>query len=317
MKCRVKGCGSESVTRGYCNMHYRRWLKRGFTGSPLPKFRKLTDTEDKKMIRLYRKLSSTRKVADELGVNPETVRRHLADLGVELVPPGSGTALDVNERFFDKWSPEMAWCLGLLWTDGHMSKDGSVELVSKDREMLVKFRKLISGEQRITKCEDRRNDYTWHRYRFGSVNIAATLHKRGMKTRKSLTAGFPKVPEKYLSHFVRGVFDGDGSVYWVKRDKVPQVSFATSSQRMKNDLVKVLERRGYRVHASLDTKLSHERRGPSKVIGHCWKVTINRLDDIGRFNAWIYRGSSEGTRLERKHRTFDKLMERYLNKWGV
>jgi len=314
MKCKRKGCGRESVTRGYCDMHYRRWLKQGVTGPSMATVRKLTNTEDKEMIRLYKMYSSTRKVADRLGINPETVRRHLMDLGVELVPPGSGTAFYVNERFFDKWSPEMAWCLGLLWTDGHISKDGSVDLTSKDREMLVKFRKLVSGEQRITKCKDKRNDYTWYRFRFGSVNIAARLHKIGIKTSKSRTVRLPKIPQKYLSHFVRGAFDGDGSVYWVKRDKVPQVSFATRPEGRKNDLVKVLGQRGYCAHSSFGTKLDHKGRGPSKVIGHCWKVTINRLDDIGRFNAWIYRGSSKDTRLERKHRTFERLINRYLNK---
>jgi intein-encoded DNA endonuclease-like protein len=34
----------------------------------------------------------------------------------------------------------------------------------------------------------------------------------GLYPNKSLTASFPKVPKKYFQHFVRGYFDGDGSV---------------------------------------------------------------------------------------------------------
>lgn len=38
------------------------------------------------------------------------------------------------------------------------------------------------------------------------------LLKLGLTPNKSLTLKMPKVPDKYLSHFTRGYFDGDGNV---------------------------------------------------------------------------------------------------------
>ena len=35
----------------------------------------------------------------------------------------------------------------------------------------------------------------------------------GVTANKSLDMKFPDIPDKYFRHFVRGIFEGDGSVY--------------------------------------------------------------------------------------------------------
>ena len=47
---------------------------------------------------------------------------------------------DVNEQFFSKWSPKMAYVLGLIATDGNVSKTGVVSLRINDKELLGKVR---------------------------------------------------------------------------------------------------------------------------------------------------------------------------------
>jgi hypothetical protein len=55
-----------------------------------------------------------------------------------------------------------------------------------------------------------------HKLRFtlqiGSKRLYDTLINLGFTPNKSLTLQFPKVPHLYLPHFVRGHFDGDGSI---------------------------------------------------------------------------------------------------------
>ncbi|MEL3972227.1 LAGLIDADG family homing endonuclease [Rossellomorea oryzaecorticis] len=38
-----------------------------------------------------------------------------------------------------------------------------------------------------------------------------TLH--GIQPNKSLSIQLPTIPDSYLNHFIRGYFDGDGSIY--------------------------------------------------------------------------------------------------------
>ena len=45
-----------------------------------------------------------------------------------------------------EWSPEFAYAIGLLVTDGSLSKDGRhIILVSKDIEMIDNFRKCLAS----------------------------------------------------------------------------------------------------------------------------------------------------------------------------
>jgi intein-encoded DNA endonuclease-like protein len=47
---------------------------------------------------------------------------------------------------------------------------------------------------------------------YTSLSPNDALEKLGLCPNKSLTISFPKVPKKYLAHFIRGYFDGDGCV---------------------------------------------------------------------------------------------------------
>lgn len=50
---------------------------------------------------------------------------------------------DINENFFSRWSPEMAYVLGLIITDGCISRTGTVSLCINDRELLEKVREVM------------------------------------------------------------------------------------------------------------------------------------------------------------------------------
>lgn len=52
---------------------------------------------------------------------------------------------------------------------------------------------------------------------FGREKLIQDLMKFGMRPNKSLNLEFPDVPRKYLRDFIRGIFDGDGSVFFEKR----------------------------------------------------------------------------------------------------
>jgi hypothetical protein len=71
-----------------------------------------------------------------------------------------------------------------------------------------------------------------YEFRFSRVQVVADLHELGIFPDKSLNLRFPDVPDTFLIDFIRGVFDGDGSVFFEKRSsKFPlRASFVTSSK---------------------------------------------------------------------------------------
>lgn len=122
-----------------------------------------------------------------------------------------------NENFFNKWSIETAYVLGLIFSDGNVSKEKdhfSIHISDKDVELLELINKLTKSNHPI---EIR--DHSAY-LRIYNKFATAKLIGYGCIPRKSLILEFPNVPFKYLNHFVRGYFDGDGSIYFNKPDVI-------------------------------------------------------------------------------------------------
>jgi hypothetical protein len=55
-----------------------------------------------------------------------------------------------NKDYIVKWTPEFAYAVGLLTTDGNLSKDGRhLILVSKDKQLLRTFKKCLNLDSKI------------------------------------------------------------------------------------------------------------------------------------------------------------------------
>ncbi|MFH0792196.1 MAG: LAGLIDADG family homing endonuclease [bacterium] len=121
-----------------------------------------------------------------------------------------------------KWSPEFAYAIGLLTTDGCLSIDGRhIELTSKDREQLRNFLKCLKVKNRIVYKTSGYSDRKITRTQFSDVNFYKFLLKIGLFPNKSRILKEINIPSKYFFDFLRGHFDGDGTFYsyWDKRWK--------------------------------------------------------------------------------------------------
>ena len=107
---------------------------------------------------------------------------------------------------------------------------------------------------------------------------------------------FPTVPDKNLPHFIRGVFDGDGSVYYEPRSKACplRVSFTSGSKAFMTTLESKLHS-----HAGLSKKTIYEthRKNSEYYIRYSHK-------DCLKFFDYIYAGADESIWLDRKHQKF-------------
>lgn len=120
-----------------------------------------------------------------------------------------------------KWRGNLAYVLGLLATDGSLSKDGRhFNFTSKDEELAELFKKCFSLKNKIGKkgnSADKEKRY--YVVQFGDINFYKWCVNFGLMPNKSKVLKDLKVPDKYFFDFLRGCFDGDGTsyAYWDKR----------------------------------------------------------------------------------------------------
>src|SRR3990167_8684031 len=145
-----------------------------------------------------------------------------------------------------EWSPDLAYAIGLLAADGCLSPPGHlIDLTSKDREQLENFRRCVGVDLKITKKYSGGREYL--RIQFNNTLFYNFLISVGLTPAKSKTIGRLAIPEKYFFHFLRGVFDGDGSTYsyWDPRWKSSfmfYLCFASASKVFVDWLQETIER---------------------------------------------------------------------------
>lgn len=140
----------------------------------------------------------------------------------------------------------MAYVLGFWFADGYMRVEKSyrITLSSKDRQILKDIRIALASSHPIIKAT-RDNCFN---ICFHSKRLYESLLDRGGFRCKSKTITFPYVPKNFLRDFIRGYFDGDGSVFFVKyvrtKDKrltkELRTNFTSGSKKFLSVLMEVL-----------------------------------------------------------------------------
>jgi hypothetical protein len=126
----------------------------------------------------------------------------------------------VNEAFFDpsNWSPGMAWVLGLLFADGNMEKSSPVfRLSQRTPDGLRKVLNLMRSSHMIS-TKDKKSykgviSGKIYSFKVWNKKLYNDLLNLGLTPAKSTNMKFPEVPSNYMNHFMRGLYDGDGSFY--------------------------------------------------------------------------------------------------------
>ena len=112
-----------------------------------------------------------------------------------------------------KWSPEFAYSIGLLTTDGCLSPNGRhFTFVSKDMEQIKNFAFCLGLKNKIGRSKSGLGKYCW-KIQFGDISFYGFLLSIGLTPRKSKPLGEINIPNIYFFDFLRGHFDGDGTFY--------------------------------------------------------------------------------------------------------
>ncbi len=203
----------------------------------------------------------------------------------------------------------MAYVLGFFAADGYMirNKRGGcfIDFYSVDKEIIQKIRTLIGSNHKITRrigYPPRQDSY---RMQIGSKSWFTDLSNMGFIQNKSRVIKFPNMPHEYLPDFVRGYFDGDGSVnlgrYWRKDRQQWHWEYTTRFTSGSRSFLEVLLTR-LRPHMRGGFIYEKQKEGTHSA----YELVFSRKDTVALF-ALMYHNTSPERYLERKYRVFQKI----------
>lgn len=174
--------------------------------------------ERKKIGEEYLQGSSSLKLAKKYNCNKKTILNILKELQIKTKSISvANRRYFVNENYFEKIdSKDKAYFLGFLVSDGcNIGNRVTLALHKNDIEILNILKGYIKSEKDIILHKDR-NMCTLG---INSKKISKDLEQYGVVKAKTHKTYFPDIPEEFYNHFIRGVFDGDGSIVINKRNE--------------------------------------------------------------------------------------------------
>lgn len=262
--------------------------------------RLLPDIEKDYICENYLKGASSVTLAKHYGINHHAIAIVLEERGIQRDRTLSTRKYSVDEHYFDVIdTSEKAYVLGLLYADGSNNESKqtiSISLQEEDRELLEKVRKELKSEKPLEFLDySNKHDfgYTYkNQYRLlvFSKHMCNELHKKGMVSNKSLILEFPEWldPDLY-SHFIRGYFDGDGSVGRYGKRVMVNI---TSTNNFCEAIKEICENIG--INSKIYEAGCHN--GVTKYL------SIARKKDVKKFLDWIYNDAT--IYLERKYKRY-------------
>lgn len=146
----------------------------------------------------------------------------------------------LNEDYFKTWSSNMSYMLGFIYADGYVVYNEKSRkymlrfgLAEKDLSLLEKIKEELEYSGKIRKEKTnytRANGECCYSYilAINSKKLVKSLVELGLYNNKSLTKTLPEIPKEFFGDFIRGYFDGNGTI-----DKVNnsiRVRFASGSK---------------------------------------------------------------------------------------
>jgi intein-encoded DNA endonuclease-like protein len=303
----ISGLGSDTIGKIY-DIHPNTVLKilksKGVERRQLGKI--FTDQDKNNVIELYKNGAPINELSKKFSCRPQKIKQILQSNNICLrTIEESHRKYAINESFFDVIdTEEKAYFLGFLYADGCNHKDSnyiSLSLKNDDREILIKLAQLIFKSNYEDRIMDRNRSSEGKGIEsiinINSKYMCRQLDKLGCSQAKTFKITYPEwIPDNLHNHFIRGYFDGDGSIY-----------------------VNTVKGRGSRVKitSTLDfvtgiKNIIDKKTGIKSSIYKYYKVKVYDFHTSGdrqvkKFLDWIYNGSS--IFLKRKYDQYLKLLE--------
>lgn len=229
---------------------------------------------------------------------------------------------DFDRRFFNEWSPSMAYLLGLVFADGHVRHNH--DNGHADHYLTFGFQASSELPQIISNLLDSQkpplgimsSGYPQLRLAFGDEQLVHRLIELGVPSgKKSLIMEYPNVPSELGRHFIRGFFDGDGGVYYSGRKpktgrRPVQVRFYSSSLAFLNGILQRLSSCGFVGYIYEEGRRIHELpQGNALYIEGAYRLVYNRRAACFGIYDFLYDDVPEGQYTEGQKLKFRTLLD--------
>ena len=183
------------------------------------RIRVVTEEQAGEFVTLYEKGLSANSIASQFGVSRKTVTYHLQRLGVARRAQAHLVRVhSCDERYFSQINTEeKAYWLGFLSADGYINRSKGnytigLALSARDTEHIQLFASCLGASAPIHSGLISGKGAEYVKLQINSKPMVLDLERLGVGPRKSFTIRAWRGPQYLLSHYWRGVTDGDGTI---------------------------------------------------------------------------------------------------------
>lgn len=221
----------------------------------------------------------------------------------------------INETFFENVDNEYkSYFLGLIFADGYLHEKRnymSLTLQETDVDILNKLRSCIETDKPLQLIK-RKEKNTKNQYRLliTRKKIINDLINYGVHQNKSLTCTpikLYKLDDILLKHFIRGYFDGDGSVTYYKTRNSMNSTINICCTNEFYDFFSLYINKVLSIKTTKSKRFNNEK--------NCYDLRICGNRNVIKFLDYLY--SNSNIFLERKEKKFNEFKKLYNEKINI
>ena len=266
------------------------------------------------IIEMYQNNVSLREIEKRTSHGRPAITKMLQRLGIKTTTGNHYRKYFFDFNFFEKIDNEYkAYWLGFMYADGCILKQDNrgygeqefkIQIAKEDLQLLEKFKQDIKSTYPIRKDKSKNEKNPNHQIQviqsLRSQKTVDDLKKLGCVENKSLILTFPseqQVPKELQKHFIRGYFDGDGSISETKEHYY--INFVGTESFIKK-LYQIL---------NMGSVFPDKRKENS------WYLSIGGNLQVIKFYHLLYDNSNRY--MQRKYEKFQLLLNKYNESQGI
>lgn len=188
--------------------------------------KKIEENKRQLIIKDYKEGKSMRQIEKDYGVTRQSVAKFLEEIRVKTIKGNHYRKYYHDFDYFETINTEeKAYWLGFMYADGYILDNSNrhgqdqfgITLSIVDENHLLKFKKSIGATNPINYDNSKKFGKPQAKIVMTSQKTVNDLIKQGCYKKKTLILEPPKnITKELIWHFIRGFFDGDGSLTYHK-----------------------------------------------------------------------------------------------------